>query len=36
VQGRDLAPFREAARPLVQRWRDAGATVRIDVDPIDL
>jgi primosomal protein N' len=23
-------------RPLVQKWRDSGATVRLDVDPIDL
>ncbi len=23
-------------RPLVQKWRDSGSTVRVDVDPIDL
>src|SRR5690606_23876667 len=36
VQGSDLGPFKNRLRPLVQRWRDAGATVRIDVDPLDL
>lgn len=36
VQGTSLSGFREALRPLVQRWRDGGATVRVDVDPIDL
>ncbi|MGH8875463.1 MAG: hypothetical protein ACRDVM_09470, partial [Acidimicrobiia bacterium] len=36
VQGRDLATFKGQLRPVVQRWRDGGATVRIDVDPIDL
>lgn len=36
VQGHDLQPFRIRVRPLVQRWRDGGARVRVDVDPIDL
>jgi primosomal protein N' len=36
VQGRDLRPARLAMRGLVQDWRDAGARVRIDADPIDL
>lgn len=35
LQGR-LGSAREALRPLVQRWRDTGYTVRIDADPIDL
>jgi primosomal protein N' (replication factor Y) (superfamily II helicase) len=36
VQGADLLAFKAALRPLVQTWRDQGATVRIDSDPIDL
>lgn len=36
VQGVDLTGFRRLLRPRVQAWRDAGATVRIDADPIDL
>ncbi len=36
IQGSDLGPAKIALRPLVQRWRDGGVTVRIDVDPIDL
>jgi primosomal protein N' len=36
VQGADLGPFRLALRPVVQRLRDSGLRVRIDVDPIDL
>ncbi len=36
IQGSDLRPARLALRPLVQDWRDAGARVRVDVDPIDL
>lgn len=36
IQGNDLTAFRHNLRPLVQRWRDAGATVRIDSDPLDL
>jgi primosomal protein N' len=35
LQG-ELRSARLALRPLVQRWREAGATVRIDADPIDL
>jgi primosomal protein N' (replication factor Y) len=36
VQGRDLTGFRRQLRSLVQRWRETGLTVRVDVDPIDL
>jgi primosomal protein N' (replication factor Y) len=36
VQGGDLRPARLAMRGLVQDWRDAGARVRVDADPIDL
>ncbi len=36
VQGADLTRFKQTLRPLVQRLRDGGATVRIDVDPLDL
>lgn len=36
VQGASLGGYKLALRPLVQRWRDSGATVRIDVDPLDL
>jgi len=36
VQGIDLDPFRTALRPIVDRWRNAGAAVRIDADPIEL
>lgn len=35
LQG-DLGAVRSEMRPLVQRLRDSGATVRIDADPIDL
>jgi primosomal protein N' (replication factor Y) len=35
LQG-SLGPVRAGLRPLVQRWRESGATVRIDADPIDL
>lgn len=35
LQGR-LGTLRRPIRPLVQRWRDSGLTVRIDADPIDL
>lgn len=31
-----LGSFRRDLRQLVGRWRDAGATVRVDVDPIDI
>ncbi len=31
-----LDEARTRLRQLVQRWRDSGATVRVDVDPIDL
>jgi primosomal protein N' (replication factor Y) len=31
-----LGPLKPSLRPLVQRWRESGATVRIDADPIDL
>ncbi len=36
LQGKDLGVARIALRPIVQKWRDAGTTVRIDVDPLDL
>ena len=35
MQG-SLRSTKIALRPLVQKWRDSGATVRLDVDPIDL
>jgi primosomal protein N' len=35
LQG-DLRAARAALRPLVQSWREAGGTVRVDSDPIDL
>ena len=35
LQG-SLGALKPRLRPLVQRWREAGATVRIDADPIDL
>jgi primosomal protein N' (replication factor Y) len=31
-----LGALKPGLRPLVQRWRESGATVRIDADPIDL
>jgi len=36
VQGRDLRSARVALRGVVHEWRDRGARVRIDADPIDL
>ena len=36
IQGQDLDRFKSAMRPVVDRWRSAGASVRIDVDPIEL
>jgi len=36
IQGGGLGGYKLALRPLVQRWRDSGSSVRIDVDPIDL
>lgn len=36
LQGRDLRGPRVMLRRLVQDWRDGGARVRIDADPIDL
>lgn len=36
VQGPDLREAKIRLRGLVQTWRDAGARVRVDVDPIDL
>jgi primosomal protein N' len=35
LQG-DLRSARVALRPMVQGWRESGATVRLDADPIDL
>jgi primosomal protein N' (replication factor Y) (superfamily II helicase) len=36
LQASDLGRAKSLLRPLVQRWRDSGLRVRIDVDPIDL
>ena len=36
IQGPDLSKVRNRLRPVVQRWRDAGVAVRVDVDPIEL
>jgi primosomal protein N' len=36
VQADDLKATRVQLRTFVQRWRDEGCKVRIDVDPIDL
>jgi primosomal protein N' (replication factor Y) len=36
LQGRDLRGPRLMLRRLVQDWRDTGARVRVDADPIDL
>jgi len=36
LQARDLRAARLALRKLVQHWRDGGARVRIDADPVDL
>ncbi|MCJ7725850.1 MAG: hypothetical protein MUP76_05615 [Acidimicrobiia bacterium] len=36
VQGRDLRSARIALRGVVHEWRERGARVRIDADPIDL
>ena len=36
IQGSDLTLFKAALRSHVERWRNGGATVRIDADPIDL
>jgi primosomal protein N' (replication factor Y) len=36
IQGGDLRRAKVALRPMVQSWRESGARVRIDVDPIDL
>jgi primosomal protein N' (replication factor Y) (superfamily II helicase) len=36
LQADDLTAAKSALRLLVQRWRDSGLRVRIDVDPIDL
>ena len=36
IQGERLGAFKVGLRPVVQRWRDGGSTVRIDVDPLDL
>lgn len=35
IQGR-LGPLKPELRPMIQAWRESGATVRIDADPIDL
>jgi primosomal protein N' (replication factor Y) len=31
-----LGPLKPRLRPVVQKWRESGVTVRIDADPIDL
>jgi primosomal protein N' (replication factor Y) len=36
IQGSDITPARIALRALVARWRDGGARVRVDADPVDL
>jgi primosomal protein N' (replication factor Y) len=36
VQGPRLDDFKTAMRPMLQRLRDSGVTVRVDADPIDL
>jgi len=36
VQGSDLRQLRIRLRPQVQAWRDAGARLRVDADPVDL
>lgn len=36
LQAPDLNRSRHNLRSLVQRWRDAGVTVRVDADPIEL
>lgn len=36
IQGRDLRSVKIRMRSLVQKWRDAGARVRVDVDPLEL
>ncbi len=36
VQGADLRRVKAALRTVVQAWREAGARVRIDADPIEL
>ncbi len=36
VLGRSLEAFRPPLRRVVSRWRDAGLTVRVDVDPFDV
>ena len=36
LQGKDLTTARTAVRSVVSRWREGGARVRIDADPVDL
>ena len=36
LEGPDLRAAKIRLRRLVQKWRDAGARVRVDVDPLDL
>lgn len=36
LQGRDLTAAKTVLRGLVGRWREAGARVRVDADPVDL
>jgi hypothetical protein len=36
LQAPDLTKARHGLRSVVQRWRDAGVTVRVDADPLEL
>jgi len=36
IQGRDLTPVKRSLRTVVTALREAGSTVRVDVDPLDL
>jgi hypothetical protein len=36
LQAKDLASTRSELRKIAGEWRDGGASLRIDVDPIDL
>jgi len=36
LQGRDLVPARTVLRGVVGRWREGGARVRVDADPLEL
>jgi primosomal protein N' (replication factor Y) len=36
LQASDLSKARHNLRGLIQKWRDAGVTVRVDADPLEL